>query len=391
MSRRMAILGGGPIGVETAVLAAQRGFDVNVFERGAIGSHVTRWGHVRFFSPWKLNRSAWGEALLREHGAKLGDDEAFPTGREYLRAYLHPLVEAAQLTPKIRNLATVRGVTRRDAWKSELIGGRADAGPFLLSVSGPDGTELVEADVVFDATGVYGQPGAFGAGGLVAHGEELVEDLIERWIPDPADRDRTTYAGKHVLLIGDGHSASTSLSLLLQLREHAPQTQVTWVLSPKTPPYVELADDPLPQRLELSRFGNRAAAGELDGVRAVRSSIVQLVRRGDSVEVKFRDGTATIVDQIVSNVGYRPDTALTRELQVHHCYASEGPMKLAASLLAQEGNTDCLAQEAAGIETLRSPEADFWIVGNKSYGRNSNFLLRIGFEQIEAILDEYTT
>jgi hypothetical protein len=80
-------------------------------------------------------------------------------------------------------------------------------------------------------------------------------------------------------------------------------------------------------------------------------------------------------------VGYSPDTALYRELQVHECYASLGPMKLAAALAGQAG-ADCLQQVGHGGETLRSPEPNFYILGAKSYGRNSHFLLRIGFEQV---------
>lgn len=386
---KLAILGGGPIGIETAALATLRGHDVTVFERGAIGAHVARWGHVRFFSPWKLNRSPWGEAALREAGLDLAPGDTFPTGAEYLRGYLYPLVEQLGLGSKIRNLTTVLGVTRVRAAKSALIGKREDAGPFVVSFSGPDEVDRIEVDVVFDATGVYGQPGSLGEGGLAAPGEASLGDLIERWIPDPADRDHDVYAGKRVLLVGDGYSASTTLKLLLDLREDHPKTHVTWVLSDKEPTYAELIDDPLPQRLELARFGNRAASGEVAGVNPKRTVISALTRSSDGVEVSFADGSTAVVDRIVGNVGYRPDQSLTRELQVHYCYASEGPMKLAASLLAQSGNADCLAQESGGIDTLRSPESDFWVIGNKSYGRNSNFLLRVGLEQIETILDEY--
>ena len=68
------------------------------------------------------------------------------------------------------------------------------------------------------------------------------------------------------------------------------------------------------------------------------------------------------VDNILAMVGYRPDTSITEELQVryykatgtclgyqplqvHYCYATEGPMKLAAALMAAGGGGgDCLAQ-----------------------------------------------
>jgi hypothetical protein len=55
-----------------------------------------------------------------------------------------------------------------------------------------------------------------------------------------------------------------------------------------------------------------------------------------------------------SQVGYRPSYDLASELQVHLCYASEGPMKLASSLLSAKlkamasgdaaGANDCLKQ-----------------------------------------------
>jgi hypothetical protein len=97
------------------------------------------------------------------------------------------------------------------------------------------------------------------------------------------------------------------------------------------------------------------------------------------------------VHEVIANCGYRPDTSLTRELQVHYCYASEGPMKLAAAMLAGSGGSgggsgDCLSQVLPGKEALRSPENRFFVVGMKSYGRGSSFLLRIGYEQVEHVM-----
>jgi len=90
------------------------------------------------------------------------------------------------------------------------------------------------------------------------------------------------------------------------------------------------------------------------------------------------------VDRMIANVGYSPDTALYRELQVHECYATLGPMNLAAALLKHAG-ADCLTIPGQGPETLRNPEPGFFILGAKSYGRNSQFLLRTGFEQVRDV------
>ena len=118
------------------------------------------------------------------------------------------------------------------------------------------------------------------------------------------------------------------------------------------------------------------------------------VERGESsatneLRVHFRPveggGTrrAVDVDRFIVSCGFRPDTDLFRELQVHQCYATEGPMKLAAALLGSAGGGgDCLNQTSLGAETLANPEPRFFILGHKSYGRRSDFLMQVGREQI---------
>ena len=79
-----------------------------------------------------------------------------------------------------------------------------------------------------------------------------------------------------------------------------------------------------------------------------RSSDVVPPDDGGKRPVPPPDTTITLhnVETVITNVGYRPDTSLYQELQVHQCYATEGPMKLAAALLSSSGanSVDCLAQ-----------------------------------------------
>lgn len=56
-------------------------------------------------------------------------------------------------------------------------------------------------------------------------------------------------------------------------------------------------------------------------------------------------------------------------------------MRLAAAL-AGEKSADCLNQPAGGPQTLVNPEPGFFILGHKSYGRSSQFLLQHGLAQI---------
>src|SRR5439155_7470551 len=50
----LAIVGAGPIGLEAALAALDRGLDAHVFERGEVGAHPRAWGHVRMFTPWRM-------------------------------------------------------------------------------------------------------------------------------------------------------------------------------------------------------------------------------------------------------------------------------------------------------------------------------------------------
>ncbi len=54
MKKRIAIIGAGPIGLEAALAATARGFDMEIFERGQIADSVRKWGHVRMFSPFGM-------------------------------------------------------------------------------------------------------------------------------------------------------------------------------------------------------------------------------------------------------------------------------------------------------------------------------------------------
>jgi len=91
------------------------------------------------------------------------------------------------------------------------------------------------------------------------------------------------------------------------------------------------------------------------------------------------------VDEIIAHVGFEPDNSIYRQLQVQECYATSGPIKLAASLLG--GSGDCEDQASADLDLLTNPEPDFFIVGNKSYGTNSTFLIRQGVVQVRLIID----
>jgi len=389
---RIAVLGAGPIALETALYARFLGYDVDLYERGQICENLLLWGHARLFSPWRMNVSPLGLAALaaQEPRWRPPDDDAILTGRELVERYFLPLVDHIQMHTEVTALGHERLL------KSDLVEAdtRADD-PFRILLRQLSGEErTATADVVIDATGTYGQHNWVGRGGMPAPGEIGAQERIEYGLADVLGRDRGRYAGRRVLLVGAGYSAATSAVALAELAASSPETRVTWITRGESDagagaPIARVPDDRLPERDRLARAAN-ALAGSADGrVTHWPGTLVEAIEWQPAVErfgvtLAGRHEGLLEVERIIANVGYRPDNRLYAELHVHECYASQAPMKLAAALLGQ-ASADCLDQQAHGPATLLNPEPDFYIIGSKSHGRGSKFLLSLGREQIREL------
>ena len=90
----IAILGAGPMGIETGLYARYLGYRVVIFEQREVASHVLAWGHLRMFSPFPELRSSLGLAALRAQDAEYHppDADARLTGRQWVDKYLLPFV-----------------------------------------------------------------------------------------------------------------------------------------------------------------------------------------------------------------------------------------------------------------------------------------------------------
>jgi NAD(P)-binding Rossmann-like domain len=372
---RIAILGAGPIGLEAALAAARRGDDFTVYEAApSVGGHVRRWGHVRTFTPWAMNVSPRMRAALPS--APAGD--ALPTGDELAGELLVPVAATAHLAGRIRLSTRVLGVGREGLLKHEAIGDpRRAARPFRLLIARPDGSEAIaHADIVIDATGTYSNPNRLGDGGIDAVNERAFEDRIERWLPPPS-RARQ-WAGKTILLTGSGHSAQTAARQLAELARDAAGTRVVWAVRKAEPDWGAVPGDPLPERAALNAAAAELAGGASDAVALRAGCVTEALRgRGDRIVVTLRNGEPeeVEVDRILALNGGVGDHALYRQLQIHECYATSGPMSLAAALLGERGG-DCLAVGSHGPETLRNPEPGFFISARSPTGATASSCCR---------------
>jgi thioredoxin reductase len=391
---RLAVLGAGPIGLEAALYARTLRLPVTVYERGRVGEHLHAWGHVRLFSPFGMNTTGLGRSAIRTDNPRheFPADADCTTGREHLAAYLEPLAKSESLRDCLRTDTQVLHVGRRGLLKEDTPGdARRGQQPFRLLVrEGKNRERVEEADVVLDCTGTYGRHRWLGDGGIPAVGEAAAEAQVAYGLEDVLGERRSTYAGKNILVVGAGYSAATAVCNLAALAEQHLDTWVVWLArGGSTQPIKRIAGDPLRERDRLAVRANTLATRGEGNVEFHNQTVIDAVEwagPNQGFRVTGRCGgkpRTWEAERLIANVGYTPDTNLYRELQVHECYATLGPINLAAALLKHGG--DCLTLPAQGANTLRNPEPNFFILGAKSYGRNSNFLLRTGFEQVREV------
>jgi Pyridine nucleotide-disulphide oxidoreductase len=384
MSRpRIAILGAGPTGLEAALAAAEAGNPFTVYEAApTVAGNVRAWGHVRLFTPWDMNVSP----RMRRH-VEAPEGPECPTGRDLAERVFEPIAALPAIAPNLRLGTRVLSVGRQGLLKHEEIASpERGKRPFRILLADDSGREWTEmADVVIDATGTWGHPNTLGDAGIPAPGERAFGGEIRRDIPD-LSREAADWAGKTILVAGAGHSAQTAVVELAHFSRRAPETRVIWVLRDPQPDWgPPPKDDPLPERWKLSAQAAVLAEGFLPAIQARLGFVVEEISKPNgrfAVTLRNSERTETVeVDRILSLTGAVGDHSLYRQLQVHECYATSGPMKLSAALLGAGGG-DCLAQTTHGAETLANPEPGFFILGSKSYGRNNTFLMRIGWEQV---------
>jgi thioredoxin reductase len=377
---RLAVIGAGPVGLEAALGALERGFDVTVLERDQVGASLRRWGSTRLFSPFAMNVSARVKTAL---GSGCPADDALLTGPEMAERVLEPLARLPALAGRVRTGHRVVAVGRARTIRRDLPGHpmRAER-PFRLLVEAAAGEQVLEADAVLDASGVHGQPAALGSGGIPAPGERMLNGEIIRHL-GALESALPRLAGRDVLLVGHGHSAANALALLAATE---PRPRVTWaVRCPNRRPCVEVADDPLAERQRVTAAANDLAAEPPSFLKVERRAAVESLRRDRGrVAAALGGGRGGVFDAVVGLTGYRPDLSFLGELALEVSPSGEGAARLTRAL---SNVTDCLSVPSIGARDLESGEPRFHLVGAKSYGRLPTFLLRTGLQQLETILD----
>jgi thioredoxin reductase len=375
----VVVVGAGPVGLATAAELVERELPVVVLERGdAAGAAVAEWGHVRLFSPWSVLVAPAARRLLVAAGWVEPAGEEYPTGAEWVRHYLRPLADV--LGDRVRFGAEVVGAARRG--RDRVVDDGRDTLPLTVHIRHRDGAEeRLAARALVDASGTWSAPNPLGADGLPALGERAARDRISYRIPDLA-AEAARYAGRHVAVVGSGHSALTALVGLTELAG----TRVTWVLRRGALGAVFGGGDAdqLPARGALGRRAERAAAdGRVRTVTGFRVEAVRSTRDGHLTLVSTDGAEVSDVDEVVALTGFRPDLSWLSELRLRLDPTLQAPVALAP--LIDPNVHSCGTVYPHGVRELEHPEPGVYLAGMKSYGRAPTFLALTGYEQVRSV------
>ncbi|MBJ2122463.1 FAD-dependent oxidoreductase [Arthrobacter sp. MSA 4-2] len=380
----VAVIGAGPVGLAAAAHLLENGLEPLIFEAGeSAGAAIEQWRHIRLFSPWRYNLDPAASRLLEASGWQPPRPAAVPYGGELIDDYLTPLAALPAIRTRLHTRARATAVTRAGMDKTSTRN-RATT-PFTVRVEHQNGgTRDHTVAAVIDASGTWSTRNPLGTSGLPAPGEDAAAYWISAPLPDVTGRDRASFAGRRVLVVGAGHSAANTLINLTDLSKKDPATRILWAVRGASAEKVYGGGDAdgLPARGQLgSRLRRLVEAGRIE--LHTGFGIDSLTPTGSGVGIKALDGRTLETDIVVPCTGFRPDLGMLRELRLHLDPAVEAPVQL-GPLIDPEFHS-CGTVPPHGARVLAHPEKDFYLVGMKSYGRAPTFLLATGYEQVRSV------
>jgi hypothetical protein len=192
------------------------------------------------------------------------------------------------------------------------------------------------------------------------------------------------------LVVGAGHSAANALLALAELAQQTAHTELLWAVRSAQPTRVYGGGqaDGLPARGALgAALKALHDQGRLTLVAGLR--ITEVKKVGDTLTVTglTPEGQAHHVDnihQIIVATGQRPNLQLSSELRLRLDAALESTEALGP--LIDPNVHSCGTVRPHGHRELAHPEAGYYTVGVKSYGRAPTFLMATGYEQVRSVV-----
>ena len=367
----IAILGGGPLGIEAALYARFLGYHVSIFESRRVAHRMLDWNNRSLCLPASELTTSLGIAALRAQYPDMPDidPERMLTGKEYAEEYLLPLAKTDLVFDDIHFLSPVSDISRlrlhtEPDWNSpeEYPWQERCNDEFRLVIRGRHrGVWTSRADCVIDCRGEATESRGLGPGGGTAIGELEHASDIYAFLPGDRKFEAKQVAGKRIVLVGSTADACLGVREFLAFQDANPKTQFCWIVPP--------ADSEDPEQLRLLRTElSMRASSDIVVIESLGVEKISKDESGEWILELLKDDDSTVVfrgDVLVRRTG-NSTPPISPTLLVENPRANHW---LGACGLGHQESVHALAQEVLtpepGYFRLRAP-IDPWVVGSPS-------------------------
>lgn len=253
----IAVIGGGPCGVEAALYARFLGYSVELYDAHKVGDSLLQWGDRLMPYPWRELASTLGLAAIEAHDHRLPKLDNIPTYREYVESYLLPIARNDLLYSTVHIHTPVLSISRLGCDGSETVSLEryAEQEFRILLSSSQRGQFSQVVDIVLDCSGSQAVRRGMATGGGVPIGMTSLNAPIYQGRLRIVEKYRNEFSGKRVLLLGNDVAAAANALDLFELTK-TEQSQLFWVMPKRI--------EPSPQLLDCACPGGPLSTDELD-------------------------------------------------------------------------------------------------------------------------------
>ncbi|TWU62743.1 Ferredoxin--NADP reductase 2 [Crateriforma conspicua] len=312
-SCQVVVVGGGPIGIETAVACRNAGLDAQVIEAGVIGQTMSWWAPgTRWFSS--------NERIAIAGVPLLTPDQTKATREQYL-TYLRSVVQQFELDVRCRQ--RVASVQR-------------DGDGLTVLVQTPAGPRQIHCGQVVLAVGGTDHPRRLGIDG---------EDLPH---VDGYLREVHQYFGRRVLIVGGRNSAIEAA-----LRLYHVGADVTLSYRGPSLPSTSIKYWLRPEIEGLIRAGRITAHFSTVPLRITSSQVELAAVDPESGDIDRASPTIVPADDVLTLIGYEQDKTLFREIGIELVHPGDHPAYDAETMMTSVPGVYVAGTAVAGTQSSR--------------------------------------
>jgi hypothetical protein len=230
----IAIIGGGPTGVEAAIYARFLGYHVSIFETRRVAHRMHDWHDRPIAVPVAECTTPLGLAAIKAQNPEFAfpDPDKIWTGREFADEYLVPLAKTDLLFDDIHFLSEVCDVSRCQSHLGMLddLQERCNDEFRLLIAGQHRGDWISKADVVLDCRGCFQNQAGLGPGGGLAIGEKALEAHFHKHSIRDRKFEAKQIRDKVVCLVGSTSYAALFAQEFWDAKNEFPGSKLLWIV-----------------------------------------------------------------------------------------------------------------------------------------------------------------